>query len=199
MILDDKPRFRATRTVTGKSPRARYRDFVKGDVIDGVALDSLAHWDLAWSPELNPSQTVVVQAPELDEGGVVSLCVAAAAKFFTTQKPRHPGLLYVDEGMSFFGPSGTGRYGNSIQRCFRAGREKKMAVILSSQRPKQISMQCLTEANLAFIFRLDFAEDMKRLQDMSFPAGAAPITADEQFYWFVKKGRALRGPLHLQL
>jgi energy-coupling factor transporter ATP-binding protein EcfA2 len=199
LILDDKPRFRATRAVTGKGVRARYKDFVKGDTVEGVVLDDLTHWDLAFHPDLNPAQTVIVQNPDLDEGAVVSLCVGAAALFFKTQKPKHPSLLYVDEGMSFFGPSGTGRFGNAIQRCFRAGREKKMAVILSSQRPKQISMQCLTEANVAFIFRLDFTDDMKRLQEMGFPAGADPLTEDQQFYWFQKKGRQLNGPLRLSL
>jgi energy-coupling factor transporter ATP-binding protein EcfA2 len=199
MILDDKPRFRATRAVTGKSPRARYRDFVRGDTVEGVVLDSLDHWQLAWDLQLNPSQTVIVQNPALTEEGVVRLCQLAAARFFTTQTPRHPSLLYVDEGMSFFGPTGTGRYGNSIQRSFRAGREKKLAVLLGAQRPKQINMQCLTEANIAFLFRLDFDSDVKRMQEMSFPAGVAPITEDQQFYWFRKRGRHIQGPLRLAL
>ena len=119
-----------------------------------------------------------------------------AAKFFDSQEYERPSLLYVDEGMDFFGPSGNSRYGNAIQKCFRAGREKGLATCIGVQRPKAINVQTLTEANLLYLFKLDYSADVKRLVEMGLPEG---ITAPTELYKFrhMRDGELLPGVLHL--
>lgn len=199
LITDDKPRFRATRAATKKPVEARYRDYVKGDTINGVILDNMKNWSLVWSKDINPWQTVIVQNPKLSEDDIVKLCVEAVAKFFETQKPSRPSLAYIDEGLSFFGPTGNARHGNAIQRCFRAGREKNLSILLGTQRPKTINLQCLTECSRAYVFRLDYDQDLARLQEMSFPQDIEPLEEDHVFYFFNKNpSRKLYGPLTLK-
>ena len=165
LISDEKPRYRASHSVIGPPTRKRYKDFVKGDTIRGVVLDDPAHWDLVWNPNQNPWQTVIAQAPEREEDWVVWVCQRAIDRLFETQHPNRPTLSYIDEGLSFFGPTGLGKQGSGIQRSYRAGREKGLASLLGSQRPKQISPQTKTEANVVFAFRMNSAKDTRDLAD----------------------------------
>lgn len=144
---------------------------------------------MAWDMDLNPSQTVILQNTEVDEEDNVRWQVEAIALFFKEQRDARPSLLYVDEGMDFYGPTGNARFGNAIQRCFRAGREKGLATLLGVQRPKSINLQTLTEANVLYLFRLDFVEDVKRLQEMGYPKTAGAPDEDHRFRYM--RGRAL--------
>ena len=166
MITDEKPRYRAAAAVIGPSTRKRYKHFVKGDTVRGsVILDDPEHWALVWDEHLNPWQSVVVQAPEQPEDWVVWVCQRAIDKLFETQRPDRPTLSYIDEGLSFFGPTGIGKFGSGIQRSYRAGREKGLSSLLGSQRPKQISPQTKTEANVVFAFRMNSRKDSRDLVD----------------------------------
>lgn len=199
LILDTKPRWRATQSLTGKTPRARYRNFAPGDTMPGVILESMKDWELTWNQDLNPIQSVIAQNPGLSEDANVRWQVEAAARFFKTQKFSRPSLLYVDEGMDFFGPTGNSRYGNAIQRCYRAGRELGMATCIGVQRPKTINIQTLTEANILFLFRLEFDEDVTRLREMGWPKGEPAPQHDHVFRYLNKgmKPRLYPKPLRL--
>lgn len=105
------------------------------------------------------------------------------AKLFKSQRHERKTMLYIDEGMDFFGPTGVSRYGNAIQRSFRAGREKGMTSVIGLQRPKTINLQTLTEMNVLYLFRLQYQDDVKRLQEMGLPAGTQAPDEDFNFLW----------------
>jgi hypothetical protein len=199
-VLDEKPRYRATHAVTGKSIRKRYANFVRGDTIRGLVFDDPGAWPLVWDEHINPWQTVVAQTPEMPEDYAVWLCQGVVDRMYLTQKPTRPTLVYCDEGLSFFGPTGIGRHGSAIQRAYRAGREKGLASLLGSQRPKQINVQTLTEANVAYVFRLNSAADTKHLTDQMGlePPPYLLAPRDRYVFWFYRDG-LLQHPRPLML
>lgn len=199
LLLDTKPRWRGTHTLTGSTPSKRYRDFVPGDTVRGVILDRVTDWNLVWDLDLNPWQTVIAQNPELDEDENVRWQVEAAALFLKSQRHTRKSLGYVDEGMDFYGPSGTSRYGNAIQRWFRVGRERGLASLLGAQRPKCINLQTLTEANKLYLFRLEYSDDVKRLTEMGYPQGSDAPEDDYKFQYLDKKARPRLYPKQLIL
>lgn len=200
-MVDTKPRWRATVAPTGKSIEKRYKRFVKGDTIPGaVILDNDKDWALAWDPDINKSGVVIAQRMDLESGSpqYVAWCVGIIRRFFDTQDPNQPSLLYVDEGMDFFGPTGSALFGNSIQRCFRGGGERGLSCLLGLQRPKTVSLQVLTESNILYLFHLRYEEDTKRLHEMGLPRN---VTSPKQKYDFLffRDDRLYPKPIRLQL
>jgi hypothetical protein len=142
---------------------------VPGDTLNATLLTDIKHWDLAWDRTLNPSGIVIAQNLTLDEADNVRFQVEAATRYLDSQFYKQPSLIYVDEGHDFFGGNAMARYGTALQRCYRAGAEQGMSSLLGAQRPKTITMQTLTESNLLYLFRIKFAEDVKRLREMGAP------------------------------
>lgn len=180
-VLDTKPRWRATRKADGTGVRRMYSAMAKGDTIPGsVSMSSMDQWNLAWNRDTNPSQTVIVQRLDGTHDTNVRFQVLFAERFFKTQRDSRPSLLYLDEGMDFFGPNAGARGGSDIvQRCFRAGREKGLATLIGVQRPVGINKQCLTETNWCALFRINNTEDVKTLWDMGWPKNQPPPTYDQ--------------------
>lgn len=201
LVVDTKPRWRATVAITGKSTQRRYRRFVKGDTLDGaVILDNDKDWNLAWDPDLNRSGVVIAQRQDMESGSPqqIAWMVGVIRRFFDTQDPRQPSLLYVDEGMDFFGPTGNALHGNAIQRCFRGGGERGMSCLLGLQRPKTVSLQVLTESNVLYLFHLRYEEDTKRLYEMGFPRGVSSPSVPYDFLFF-RDDHLYPKPLRLRL
>jgi hypothetical protein len=146
--------------------------------VPAVILDNVGDWDLAWNEKINPSGFVVSQRIHLEDEELIRWQVGVIRKFFDSQKPEFHSLLVIDEGMDFFGPTGNSRYGNAIQRCWRAGGEKGMSCLIGLQRPKTVNLQMLTESNMLALFPLRYTEDVKRLQEMGFPKGYYPPEAN---------------------
>jgi len=173
---------------------------VKGDTLDAVVLDNLRDWNLVWDADINPSGIVIAQRLDLEDGSpaLIGFMVAVMRKFFDTQWPKQPSLLFVDEGLDFFGPSGNAIQGNIIQRSVRAGGEKGMSTLIGLQRPKTVSMQVLTESNILYLFHLRYEQDIKRLYEMGFPDGVWSPDAKRDFLFF-KDNKLYPKPLRLNL
>jgi hypothetical protein len=158
---------------------------VQGDTLHGaVILDNLRDWDLAWSPEVNHSGIVIAQQIDAPEHVGVLFGVECMQRFYATQRSDQPSLLFIDEGMDFFGPTGNALHGSIVQRCFRAGGERGMSCLLGLQRPKTVSLQVLTESNVLFLFHLRYDEDVKRLWEMGFPKGVSSPRHRYDFLWY---------------
>lgn len=197
LILDTKPRWRAARLPTGQTTRRYYRDFVKGDTVEGsMLLKDPRDWQLVWDQDVNPAQAVVVQNHNLSDRANMQLQLWAAEKFFRSVKADVPSLIYFDEGMDFFNVSG-GAVGHSdiVQRCFRAGGEKGLTSLVGVQRPKGINPQLLTETSWCALFRIQFTEDVKRLWEMGWPRDAPVPTFDQPHAFRLWKG-APEAPLY---
>lgn len=179
LIVDTKPRWRPEMLSDGRKAKKRYKDFLAGDVIPNSRLVSHTNeWDLAWQ---TGEGVVIIQNSKLETNELVQWCVNRMQAFFNTQTHKTPSLLVIDEGMDFFGPTGTGRYGDIVQRSVRAGGEKGLASLTLVQRPKTINLQVLTESNYLMLFHIKFAQDMKRLQEMGVPASLKAPSEKKHF------------------
>lgn len=191
-ICDTKPRWRGEVMADGTPTRRLYKRMAKGDTIPGAMVMSRASdWPLVWSKDTNPSQTVIVQRLNDSHASNVRFQVGFAERFFATQDAHRPSLLYLDEGMDFFTSSASARGGSDIvQRCFRAGRERGLATLIGVQRPVSINLQCLTETSWCALFRINYANDVKRLYDMGWPRDTGPPTyRDEHCFRLWREGR----------
>lgn len=179
LVADTKPRFRAQFTADGLDAGKRYRDWGYGSVLPNFrACGSAKEVDLAWK---TGARGVVLQNDRAPQDQLIRWQVEMIERFWRTQKKSTPSLLYIDESMDFFGPTGLGKYGDTIQRICRAGREKGLAAVIASQRPKTINMQVVTEANCLANFALNLSDDRKRLYEMGLPRGAKGPTVNKQF------------------
>lgn len=193
LICDTKPRWRAERQVDGTSTRRLYRKMDKGDTLPGaVTISRVQDWGLAWNRDVNPSQVVILQRIKGSHAANVLFQVACAEKFFDELDFRRPSLIYYDEGHDFFTASASAYGSDIVQRGYRAGRERGLASLIGFQRPKGFNLQCLTETNYCALFRINFAEDMKRLHEMGWPKNVGPPTyadAAEHRFRLWREGR----------
>jgi hypothetical protein len=192
LISDLKPRWRATRTVGGDPISKRYRRMVAGDEIDSMLLDRGSDWPMVWDPGVNPSRTMILQPPtdrDYNEEAEVRRHVWAIGKFFRTLDPKVPSFLYIDEGMDFFGPTGTSRYGTIIQRCYRAGRERGLITCMAVQRPSCITVQAMSESNVKYIFALGTEDDFATLRKKGVPHSLKPV--EEDYYFRLIRNRKI--------
>lgn len=171
---------------------------VPGDTLDGVILDRLPDWNIAWDADFNPSGIVVSQQIDNDGDSRIAFQTQVMAKFFATQRPEWPSLIVIDEGMDFFGPTGNALHGPIVQRCWRAGGEKGLSCLIGVQRPKTINLQMLTESNLLYLFHLRFSEDVKRLREMGLPAGVLPPVKKHEFV-FMHDDKVYPKPVKLKI
>ena len=192
LIADTKPRWRATRTLSGDPISKRYGKMVEGDKIDSMLLDSPSDWGMVWDRDVNPTRTVIIQ-PDLRTDYVqdeeIARQVYFISKYFRTLDPREPSLLYIDEGMDFFGPNGSAKSGDIIQRCYRAGRERGLATLMGVQRPACITPLAMSESNVKILFALGSDDDLLTLRKRGFPRTIAPI--DEDYHFRLLRDRKL--------
>lgn len=166
----------------GSKASKKYSSFMAGPVLPHSRLiQSMGDWDLATS---TGEGVYIVQQPKATIRDAIQFAVEVCERVFQSQRKELPTLVVFDEGMDMFGPTGNGKHGDIVQRMFRAGREKGLSPLFCTQRPKTINLQCLTESNYLMLFHIDFANDVKRLQEMGFPAELAPPEEDYHFIYF---------------
>lgn len=168
LVLDTKPRWRGTKTARGDATRL-YNRMVPGDMLPAVVLQDMRDWDLVWDPAFNLTGIVVVQGKDHGSKSDLALQVEAATAFYNTMYYRQPSFIYVDEGHDFYGPTGMAKYGDVLQRCWRAGKEQGITALMGVQRPKVINLQLLTESNVMYLFHIAYEEDLSRLREMGVP------------------------------
>lgn len=191
-VFDTKPRWRATRLVDGTNSRKLYRALAKGDTIpDSISCSRLKDWGLAWDRDNNPTQTVIFQRMDDEQENNIRFQVACANLLFRTQRANRPTLAYFDEGMDFYNATSGAKGGSDvIQRMYRSGAERNLASLMGMQRPKGVNIQTLSEMSKAYLFRILFDEDYKRLLDMGWPRDAYPPEEAHVFrYWNVAQPR----------
>lgn len=184
LVIDTKPRWRGTSLVNGGSTRRHYKGFVKGDRLPhSVVMTNDDQWGMAFDPNIS-DRLVIAQRMDLDFRSLIRWQVGNIQRMLDTQDSRYPSLIYIDEGMDFFGPSGVARDGDAVQRTVRTGREMGLASLIGVQRPKAINLQCLTEANVGYFFAINFLEDVKRLREMGFPTSVPLPDVNHKFLYF---------------
>lgn len=196
LILDSKPRFRGAYRASGRSAAKLYRRWDHGSTVpDSVVIEEPDELDLAFR---TGTRVVIAQAHSSAD---IAKLVAIAQRFFDKSRRGIPRLLYVDETMDFFRGNGTPIGGaDTLVRCARAGRERGLACLFSSQRTRSIPAQLMEELTKLYLFRLDYRDDAKRLQEMGAPPEMTPPDREHVFlYWTKAAYRRVWGPYRLTL
>lgn len=88
---------------------------------------------------------------------------------------------YIDEAYTFHSQGGGS--GPGLMALLTRGRSKGITTIISSQRPKRISIMCITEAQKLFAFRLQFIQDRKRIDELIDDYSKFPNPPKHHFYF----------------
>ncbi len=197
LVLDRKPRYKADHTVQGLPARRLYRNWDHGSFISGsVLVHDAPELDLAWG--LGYRVVICQGTSDAD----IPRMLAVARRFHDQARAGRPQLLYVDEMLYFFGPTGMPKGRDDILKTYVVGgRERGLASLFASQRTKGFPPSVLEEANRLYLFRLDFIDDVKRLREMGAPVGPGDVPTNEyEFrYWYKADYQHLWGPYKLTL
>lgn len=195
LILDSKPRYRAEWTVRGTSAKRRYKKWDHGEAPKGsVVIDDPK--DLAGAFDLD-YRTVIIQG---ESGSDIPRLTQAADYFLRSSRAGRPQLLQVDETMDYFHANGSPRGGNdAIVRAARAGRERGTACLFCTQRTRNLPANLMSEMTRAYVFRMDFAADLKRLSEFGMP----PVPNLKQkwrfWYWYKEAYDQYFGPYQVKV
>ena len=186
LIVDTKPRWKAEREINGlpTSLSGRYRKWGYGS---GIIPNSycLSGFTDRIEGELDQilrlgGEVAIAHAETEDEWPYVS---QVATSFYENYGSEFPRLLFVDEIGDFF------KYrslGDIFQRVSRNGRERDVALIAGSQRPRKVPVEILTEMTRLYMFELDFKEDIARTMQFGVPEDVKMPTG-WSFYMYDRK------------
>lgn len=170
LVVDTKPRFRGQYELNGFGTRLSKR-YAKWGHGSGVLEDSIvlpAQGSIR--SELDQIfrlgyHTAVAQVERESDWSWVSDVVTTFYEGYSSSIPR---IVVVDELADFF------KYrsmGDIFQRLARNGRERNVALIAGSQRPRKVPVEIMSEMTRLYMFRLDFFEDIKHVWEFGIPRG----------------------------
>ncbi len=195
LIADTKPRFRAQWTSDGLSAARVYKKWRYGAAIPGSILvepGDAVGLERAW----RRGRIAIVQGT-----AEMAAPIAWTMRDFTDSGDgKRPLLLYADEAMDFYGPTGLPKpgTGNPILQGMRAGGERAVSVLIATQRAKFISGQLWELLERLFLFRLELPGDMKRIAEMGVPPGLTAPLENHVFKFWTKLDRdRIWGPYRL--
>lgn len=198
LIVDSKPRYRATHKRNGWT--LYYPKWAKGDTING----SIAvHKASQVMPAFRFTRCVVLQslypnAHEVD--GFEEEAFEATRKLFRSSHETSPTLLYVDEYYDLITGGGlSGHTDRRVLQVIRAGRERYMSALISTQRPRSIPLPTLTEATKYYIFTLEYEEDIEYMRKHGPHMSHAPHGYDFVFYERLNGGQRVEKLMRLDL
>jgi DNA helicase HerA-like ATPase len=184
LIVDTKPRFRAEYELNGFGTRLsrRYRKwgygsgFIEGSVVIPGAGSIGAELDQIYRLGF---KTAIVQCERESDWSYAS---DVATTFYERYGATTPRLLVVDELADFFKFRSLG---DIFQRVSRNGRERDMAFIAGSQRPRKVPVEVMSEMMRLYMFKLDFTEDIKHIWQFGIPRGVMKPNG-HSFYMYDK-------------
>ena len=190
LIIDTKPRWKAEKLINGipTSWTGRYRKWGYGS---GVLPGSYAlpgKYIYSWGGIKDDLDQIwrlggdiaIAHAETEEEWDYVS---RAASTFYEGYGADIPRLLFVDELADFY------KYralGDIFQRVSRNGRERNVALIAGSQRPRKVPLEVLTEMQRMYLFECDFEEDLQRVFQFGIPRDVV-IPTGHTFYMYDRK------------
>lgn len=184
LILDSKPRYRATWNASGV--KMLYRGWDKGDTLPGSIGFSTER--LSLSPLFTRSRVLIFQSMTPSGQATPAYQERAALyanELFRYSNSRRPTLLYADELYDEMKGASTWT-DERILRAFRAGRERNMAVLVGAQRPAFIPIPALSEATNYYAFWLKKPEDWKKM--IEYSGSNRPMPGEFEFVFTRWKG-----------
>lgn len=199
LVMDSKPRFRAEWEPTGRKATRRYKHWDHGATLTGsILLQYGANPNDALNAAWPHGRIVVAQTETQAQRG---WSVGVLDAFLKQARTGRPQLVYIDETLDFFHSNAVARgSSDAILRAARAGRERGVALLAASQRPKGIPVQLMSEMSKTYLFRLDFTDDIKHMGEMGYPwRTAPPPDEDHTFVFWDKKRRTDTVKMRLSL
>jgi hypothetical protein len=115
------------------------------------------------NPLIETDRILYVPKPEYKSTGNFNYIFKKLDESSKKRKP-HPRIVYVDEAFHL----GRGQnFPMMLARCITTARQKKISYWTSSQRPKNIPPEILSEASKIFVFILAKEEDIKYMSTFS--------------------------------
>ena len=198
LIVDSKPRYRATHKRNGMY--LAYPKWARGDTIYGsIAVHSASEI----MPAFRFTRCVVLQslypnAREVDR--FEEQAFESARRLFRSSHETSPTLLYIDEYYDLI--TGGGLSGNTDRRVLqviRAGRERYMSALISTQRPRSIPLPTLTEATKYYIFTLEYEDDIEYMRKHGPRMNHTPTGYQFVFYERLSGGQRIEKLMQLDL
>lgn len=158
VIIDSKPRYRATHHRNGWE--LRYPKWAKGDTI---ANSIAVHQADEVMPAFRFTRCVILQSlyPNAHEvNRFEEQAFQSARHLFRSSHETSPTLIYIDEYYDIITGGTSGNTDRRILQVIRAGRERFMSALISTQRPRSIPLPTLTEATKYYLFTLEYEEDI---------------------------------------
>lgn len=187
LIVDTKPRFKAEFELNGfpTSASGRYHKWGYGSgilagscVLPGGSRIS-AELDQVWRLG---HKIAIVQTEEETEWAHAS---SVATVFYERYGAHIPRLVVVDELADFYKWRALA---DVFQRIARNGRERDVALLAGSQRPRKVPTEVMTEMRRLYMFMLDYYEDIKHVWEFGIPRNTM-MPQGYSFYMFDKKLR----------
>jgi DNA helicase HerA-like ATPase len=191
LIVDTKPRFKALYELSGITTLASRR-YAKWGYGSGVIPGSFvvpgtgrlkSELDQVWRLG---GTVAIVQSESKTEWDLVS---AVAEAFYEGYGAQFPRLLVVDELADFYEFRSLG---DIFQRVARNGRERDVALIAGSQRPRKVPVEIMTEMRRLYMFELQSYDDLKHLMGFGLPRLELErngLPTDHTFYMYDRKLR----------
>ncbi len=172
LVIDSKPRFRASHELNGLPATRRYKKWQRGELLaNSIVLPSGVHVRHAMRQAWNLKyDTVLAQIPNL---AYVDWLQAAIGWFYEDADDHHQQLIYIDELADHFSSSGAYGRGNVIVQAIRSGRERSVAVMAATQRPTGVPQSFFSEASRVYLFKLRKEADLKHLHESILPEDIA--------------------------
>lgn len=198
LIIDSKPRYRATHRRNGWS--LDYPKWAKGDTIQGsIAI----HHARDMTPAFRFTRCVVLQSLHPNAREVHDFeeeAFDATRKLFRSSHETSPTLLYVDEYYDLITGGGlSGHTDRRVLQVIRAGRERYMSALICTQRPRSIPLPTLTEATKYYIFTLEYEEDIDYMRKHGPKLQYAPHGYNFVFYERLNGGERIEKLARLNL
>lgn len=180
LVIDSKPRFRATHELNGMRANRRYKKWQRGELLpDSVVLPANVHVRHAMAQTWNLGyDTSLAQIPNLS---YVDWLQAAISWFYEDADDKHQQLIYIDELADHFSSSGAYGRGHPIVQAIRSGRERNVAVMAATQRPTGVPQSFFSEASVVYLFKLRKAADLKHLHESILPESVVPPAEKHAF------------------
>lgn len=175
LVVDTKPHFKASHQLNGLRADILYRNWTKGDYFPNSLLlpagDKSTHLDYAFdiahtiSGKQRGAAIILQTDKKLD---YFQIGKRIEEQYRRSNKKRKV-YIYIDESYSLLKFNRT--VAEQVTLCVTAGGERGVGVMLSSQRPRWIPVDALSECTKFYVFRLDNLQDRKNVKDNGLPPG----------------------------
>lgn len=173
LVVDTKPHFKASHQLNGLKADILYRNWQKGDYFpNSVVLpanDNTVSLDYAFDIARTISgkrrgAAIILQTDKKSDYPQIG---KRLEEQYRRSNKRRKVYIYIDEAYSLLKFNRT--VAEQVTMCVTAGGERGVGIMLSSQRPRWISVETLSECTRFYVFRLDNFQDKKNVRENGLP------------------------------